>query len=142
MSWDIGCSRNIFLSLRDKSKVFHVRLHHELKRYSNTVFDAQHFPNLDNLDVESQTSEFKWVIHNGLRRTTETYRSDKQKISISQHRKGIGKNRRLYVTFIQYVQANPASVYVQIRIFCRKESNEFKQVTYVSYNNGKIQGTD
>ena len=45
----------------------------------------------------------------------------------------IGKNRRLYVTFIQYVQDNPASVYVQIRLFFRKESNEFKQVTYVSY---------
>ena len=86
MSWDIGCSRNIFLSLRDKSKVFHVRLHHELKRYSYTVLEAQTFPNLDNLDVESQISEFKWVIHNGLRRTTLTYRSDKQEISISQHR--------------------------------------------------------
>ena len=86
MSWDIGCSRNIFLSLKDKSKVFHVRLHHELKRYSYTVLEAQNFPNLDSLDVESQISEFKWVIHNGLRRTTLTYRSDKQEISISQHR--------------------------------------------------------
>ena len=45
----------------------------------------------------------------------------------------VGKNRRLYVTFIQYIQDNPASIYVQIRLFCRKESNEFKQVTYVSY---------
>ena len=45
----------------------------------------------------------------------------------------LGKNRRLYVIFIQYVQDNPASLYVQIRLFCRKESNEFKQVTYVSY---------
>ena len=81
MSWDIGCSRNIFLSLRDKSKIFHVRLHHELKRYSYTNLEAQNFPNWDNLDVESQISEFKWVIHNGLRRTTLTYRSDKQNIT-------------------------------------------------------------
>ena len=86
MSWDIGCSRNIFLSLRDNSKVFHVRLHHELKRFSNTVLEAQKFSNLDNLDVEFQISEFKWVIHNGLRRTTLTYRSHEQEISISQHR--------------------------------------------------------
>ena len=78
MRWDIGCSRNIFLSLRDKSKVFHVRLQHELKRYSYTVLEAQNFPKLDNLDVESQISEFKWVIHNGLSRTTLTYRSYKQ----------------------------------------------------------------
>ena len=45
----------------------------------------------------------------------------------------IGKNRRLYATFIQHVQDNPASVYVQIRLFYCKESNEYKQVTYVSY---------
>ena len=86
MSWDIGCSRNIFLNLRDKSKVFHVRLHYELKRYSYTVLEAQNFPKLENLDIESQISEFKWVIHNGLRRTSLIYRSDKQQVTISQHR--------------------------------------------------------
>ena len=83
MSWDIGRSRNIFLSLRDKSKIFHFSLNHELKRYSYTVLEALNFPNLNNLDVESQISEFKWVIHNGLRRTTLTYRSDKQEIFIA-----------------------------------------------------------
>ena len=45
----------------------------------------------------------------------------------------IGRNRRLYVTFIQYIKDNPASTYVQIRLFCRKENNDFKLVTYVSY---------
>ena len=85
MSWDIGCSINIFLSLRDKSKVFHVRLHHELKSYSYTVLEAQNFPHLGNLDVEYQIFDFKWVIHNGLLRTTLTYRSDKQEISTFQH---------------------------------------------------------
>ena len=83
MSCDIACSRNIFLSLRDKSKVFHVRLDHELKRYSCRALEAQNFPILDSLDVESLIPEFEWVIHNGLRRTTC---SDKQEISISQHR--------------------------------------------------------
>ena len=86
MSWDIGSSRNIYLSLRDKSKIFQVRSHHELKRYSYTVLEAQNFPNLDNFDVESQISEFKWDIHNGLRRANLAYRSDKQELFISQHR--------------------------------------------------------
>ena len=86
MSWDIGCSRNIFLSLRDKPKVFHVRVHYELKRYSYTVLEAQIFPKLENLDIESQISEFDWVIHNGLRRTNLIYRSDRQQVTISQHR--------------------------------------------------------
>ena len=75
-----------FLSLRDKSKVFHARLHYELKRYSYTVLEAQNFPKLENLDIESQISEFKWVIHNGLRRTSLIYRSDRQQVTISQHR--------------------------------------------------------
>ena len=86
MNWDIRCSRNIFLSLRDKSKIFHVRLHQQLKRCSCTVLEAKYFPNLDNLEVEYQFLEIKWVIHNGLRRTTVTYCSDKQETSISQHR--------------------------------------------------------
>ena len=45
----------------------------------------------------------------------------------------IGQNRRLYVTFLQYIKDNPASTYVQNRLFCQKENNEFNQVTYVSY---------
>ena len=75
-----------FLSLRNKSKVFHVRLHYELKNSSYTVFEAANFPKIYKLDSESNFSELKWVIHNGLRRTTLIYQSDKQEISISQHR--------------------------------------------------------
>ena len=86
MSWNIGSSRNIFLSLRNKSKVFHVRLHYEIKKSSYTVFEALNFPKIDKLDSESNFSELKCVIHNGLRRTTLIYQSDKQEISISQHR--------------------------------------------------------
>ena len=86
MDWYIGCSRNIFLSLRDKSKVFHVRLHYEIKRYSYTVLEAQKIPKIENLDIEFQFSEFKWIIHNTLRRTSLIYCSDKQHVTISQHR--------------------------------------------------------
>ena len=85
MSWNIGSSRNIFLSLRNKSKVFHVRLHYELKKSSYTVLEALNFPKIDKLDSEFNFSELKWVFHNGLRRTTLIYQSDKHKISISQH---------------------------------------------------------
>ena len=59
MSWDIVCSRNIFLSLRDKSKVFHVRLHYELKKYAYTVLEARIIPKLEHLDIESQILEIK-----------------------------------------------------------------------------------
>ena len=82
MSWNICSSRNIFLSLRNKSKVFHVRLHYELKKSSYTVPEALSFPKIDKLDSESIFSEIKWVIHNGLRRTTLIYQSEKQEVSI------------------------------------------------------------
>ena len=89
MSWNIGSSRNIFLSLRNKSKVLHVRLHYELKKFSDTVLEALNFPKVDKLDSEFNFSEIKWVIHNGLRRTTLIYQSDKQEISISHRWKGV-----------------------------------------------------
>ena len=75
-----------FLSLRDKSKVFQVRLLHEIKRYSHTVPEAQNFPKLENLVIESQIFEFKWVIHNRLRRNSPIHRSEKQQVTISQNR--------------------------------------------------------
>ena len=86
MSWNIGSSRNIFLNLRNKSKVFHVRLHYALKKSCYTFLEALNFPKIDKLDSESYFSELKWVIHNGLRRTTLIYQSDKHEVSISQHR--------------------------------------------------------
>ena len=52
MSWNIVSSRNIILSLRSKSKVFHVRLHYELKKSSYTVLEALIFPKNDKLDSE------------------------------------------------------------------------------------------
>ena len=75
-----------FLSLRNKSKIFHVRLHCELKKSSYTVLEALNFPKIDEFDSEYNFSELKWVNHNGLRRTTLIYQSDKHKISFSQHR--------------------------------------------------------
>ena len=86
MSWNIGSSRNIFRSLRNKSKVFHVRRNYKLKKSSYTVLEAVNFPKIDKLDSEATFSELKWVIHNGLRRTTLKYQSEKKEISISQHR--------------------------------------------------------
>ena len=48
MSWEIGCSRNRFFILRDKSKVFRVRTHYDLKGYYYTVLEAQSVAKLEN----------------------------------------------------------------------------------------------
>ena len=70
MSWNIDSSRKILPKLRNESKVFHVRLHYELKKSFYTVHEALNFPKIDKLDSASNFSELKWVIHNGLRGTT------------------------------------------------------------------------
>ena len=74
------------MSQRNKSEVFHVRLHYELKKSSYAVLEALNFSKIDKLDSEFNFSELKWVIHNGLRRTTLIYQSVKHEVSISQHR--------------------------------------------------------
>ena len=44
------------------------------------------------------------------------------------------KNRKLYVTYKQYNIKDRASIYVQIRLFCKKDNEtEFKQASYVNY---------
>ena len=85
MNCNIGSFGNIFLSLKNISKLFHVRLHYELKKSSYTVLEALNFPRIDKFDSESNFSDLKWIIHHGLRRAFLIYQSDRQEISISKH---------------------------------------------------------
>ena len=68
-----------YFLLRDKSNVFRVRLHYEMKSHSYSVPEARTFLNLECLDEESPFIEIMWVIYNLLRRTTIMYRSKKNK---------------------------------------------------------------
>ena len=44
------------------------------------------------------------------------------------------KNRKLFVTYKQYNIKDRESIYVQIRLFCKKDNEtEFKQASYVNY---------
>ena len=81
ISWNVVSSRNIFLGLRNKPKVFYAGHHYELKKSSYTVLEALSFPKIDKLDSKSNFSEIKRVIHNGIRRITLIYQSDKQNVS-------------------------------------------------------------
>ena len=42
----------------------------------------------------------------------------------------IGRNRRLYGTFLKYIKDNPAATYGQIQLFCQKENtlDEFREL--------------
>ena len=56
--------------------------------YINFI-EALNFPKIDEPDSDFNFSEIKCVIHNGLRRTTLIYQSDKQEISISHRWNGV-----------------------------------------------------
>ena len=52
----------------------------------------------------------------------------------------IGLNRRLYVTFLQYIKDNPASTYVQIRLFWSKREQRVQTTDLCQLHSEWVQG--
>ena len=67
MSWNIGFSRNLVLKL-NKLGLFHIVLQEKSQKFSLTFLESQNLPKLQNLDTESQISQFEWTLHNGRRK--------------------------------------------------------------------------
>ena len=89
MSWNIGFSRNLVLKLQNKLGLFHIVLQEESQKFSLTVLESQNLPKLQDLDTESQVSQFEWTLHNRRQKIFLSYRSDIKKIDlIEYHRKG------------------------------------------------------
>ena len=65
MSWNIGFSRNLVLKLQNKLGLFHIVLQENSQKFSLTVLESQNLPKLQDLDTESQISQFEWTLHNG-----------------------------------------------------------------------------
>ena len=87
MSWNIGFTRNLLLKLHNKLGLFHILLEEKSQKISLTIIESQNLPNLHNLDVDSQTSHFEWILHNGRRKIHIGYRSDTKKIELVQYRR-------------------------------------------------------
>ena len=87
MSWNIGFSRNLVLKLQNKLGLFHIVLQEKSQKFSLTVLESQNLPKLQNLDTESQISQFEWTLHNGKRKIFLSYRSDIKKIDIIEYRR-------------------------------------------------------
>ena len=67
MSWNIGFSRILILKLHNKLGLFHIVVEENPQKISLTIIESQSLPNLQNLDVYSQTSHFEWILHNDRR---------------------------------------------------------------------------
>ena len=87
MSWNIGFSRNLVLKLQNKLGLFHIVLQEKSKKFSLTVLESQNLPKLQDLDTESQFSQFEWTLHNGRRKIFLSYRSDIKKIDLIEYRR-------------------------------------------------------
>ena len=87
MSWNIGFSRNLVLKLQNKLGIFHIVLQEKSQKLSLTVLESQNLPKLQDLDTESQISQFEWTLHNGRRKIFLSYRSDIKKIDIIEYRR-------------------------------------------------------
>ena len=87
MSWNIGFSRNLVLKLQNKLGLFHIILQKKSQKFSLTVLESQNLPKLENLDTESQISQFEWILHNARRKIFLSYRSDIKKIVLIEYRR-------------------------------------------------------
>ena len=87
MSWNIGFSRNLVLKLQNKLGLFHIVLQEKSQKFSLTVLESQKLPKLQDLDTESQISQFEWTLHNGRRKIFLSYRSDIKKIDFIEYRR-------------------------------------------------------
>ena len=87
MSWNIVFSRNLVLKLQNKLGLFHIVLKEKSQKLSLTVLESQNLPKLQDLDTESQISQFEWTLHNGRRKIFLSYRSDIKKIDIIEYRR-------------------------------------------------------
>ena len=67
---NIGFSRNLILKLHKKLGLFHFVLEQKSQKFSLRIIESQKLPNLQNLDVDLQTSHFEWIVHNGRKKPT------------------------------------------------------------------------
>ena len=87
MSWNIGFSRNLVLKLQNKLGLFHIVLQEKSQKLLLTVLEPQNLPKLQDLDTESQISQFEWTLHNGRQQFFLNYRSDIKKIDLIEYRR-------------------------------------------------------
>ena len=118
MSWNIGFSRNLVLKLEKKLGLFHIVLQEKSQKNSLTVLESQNLPKLQELDTESQISQFDWTLHYGRRKVFLSYRSDIKKMDLIEYRrKGkIWKNNQNFQlekeSMIIWLILSPLSLYL------------------------------
>ena len=90
MSWNIGDKRNLFLKLKTKLGLYHVKLRSKPKNSSGKItlnlVETQQVPDIEKVDSKDETSCLKWTIYNGSRKLCVNFRTDTDKKNIVVYR--------------------------------------------------------
>ena len=65
MNWNIRFSRNLVLNFQNELGLFHIVLEEKPQKFSLTVLESKNLLKLQDLDLDSQVSQFEWTLLNG-----------------------------------------------------------------------------
>ena len=89
MSWNIGDSRNLFLKLKSKLGLYHIRLKTPKtypEKHTLTVVEMQQLPGIEKTDSKTETSCLKCTIYIGRRKVCVNFQIDTDKLNIAVYR--------------------------------------------------------
>ena len=90
MSWNIGDNRNLFLLLKTKLGLYHVKLRSKPKdspgKITLTLVETQQLPDIEKTDSKDEISCLKWTIYNGRRKVCVNFQTDTDKVNIVVYR--------------------------------------------------------
>ena len=89
MSWNIGENRNLFLKLKSKLGLFHVKLTSpktSAEKITIILVDVQQLPDIESLNSKNEISCLKWTIYNGRRKVFISLETGMDKLKIVVYR--------------------------------------------------------
>ena len=89
MSWNNGDNRNLFLKLKTKLRLHHVKLRapkDSPEKITLTLVETQQLPDIEKVDSKDELSCLKWTIYNGRRKLCINFQTDTDKVNIVAYR--------------------------------------------------------
>ena len=88
MSWNIGDNRNLFLKLKTKLGLYHVKLtgKDSPEKITLSLVETQQLPDIEKSDPKNDISCLKWTIYNSRRNVSINFQTDTDKVNIVVYR--------------------------------------------------------
>ena len=84
MSWNIGDKRNLFLKLKTKFGLYHVKFRSKgsPEKTTLTLVEIQQMPDIEKADSKDDVPCLKWTIYDGRRKVCMNSEADTDKVNI------------------------------------------------------------